>query len=134
MRYLTLIMFVIAPLIGGSQTDEPMIEPDSVIQYILDADLEHKDIIVAQAILETGWFRCTGCSMRNDNNLFGWYYKGRYLEFATWQESVDYYVWWQDQHYKGGDYYKFLVKVGFATAKDYVKTLKKIKVKFNKDE
>jgi flagellum-specific peptidoglycan hydrolase FlgJ len=128
MRVLLLTtVFVIAPLIGGAQT------LDSVRTYINDSNLQHKDDVLAQAVLETGWFGCSSCSM-DKNNLFGWFYKGKYLKFDTWQKSIDYYVWWQRIHYKGGDYHSFLKRIGFATAKNYSREIKKIKVKLKEYE
>lgn len=99
---------------------------DSVKAYINQTDLQHKEIVLSQSIEETGWYNCTNCSL-DRNNLFGWYYKKKYLEFDTWQESIDYYVRWQKRHYKGGDYYEFLKKVGFATNPNYIRNLKRIK-------
>jgi len=57
---------------------------DSVKVYINNSDLEHKEIVLRQAVLETGWFECTDCS-REKNNLFGWYYKKKYLKFDNWK-------------------------------------------------
>jgi len=96
---------------------------EEVKAYIESKNLEHKDVVFGQVILETGWLKCTKCSLDN-NNLFGFLYKGKYLYFSDWKKSVDYYVWWQKQLYKGGDYYDFLDRIGYATAKDYIPTLK----------
>ncbi len=96
---------------------------EHVKTYIDKTDLKHKDIVLRQAVLETGWLKCTNCSM-DRNNLFGWYYKKKYLSFDTWQESVDYYCRWQKRHYKGGDYYKFLKDRGYATDPRYITKLK----------
>lgn len=91
---------------------------DELRDYISKSDLQHKEIILKQALLETGHLKCTDCSM-DHNNLFGWYYKKKYLEFDTWQASVDYYIWWQGKYYKGGDYFVFLKKKVFAIDPKY---------------
>ena len=39
------------------------------------------EIVLRQAITETGWFKCTNCSSRN--NIFGFYYKKKYLFLTT---------------------------------------------------
>ena len=98
-----------------------------VQQEIYDSEIQHPEIVFRQAILETGWFKCENCSM-DHNNLFGFYWKKKYLEFDTWQESVVYYSRWQKRHYKGGDYYQFLEEIGYATNPDYIKLLKGIKL------
>ncbi len=89
--------------------------------------VQHADIVLRQAIQETGWFKCSNCSL-SKNNIFGFYYKKKYLTYDNWQECVRYYKRWQDRHYKGGDYYDFLKKVGFATDPMYVKRLKALSI------
>lgn len=91
-----------------------------------NAGVKHSDIVLRQAILETGWFKCTNCSLSR-NNIFGFWYKKKYLKFDDWKDCVAYYKRWQERHYSGGDYYAFLKKVGFATEPTYVKRLKSIK-------
>lgn len=98
-----------------------------VSTYINKSNIKHKEIVIKQAIKETGWFKCTECSL-SSNNIFGFRWKGRYLEFNHWKESVDYYERWQKKHYKGGDYYQFLIDRPYATDPDYIPNLKKIKL------
>jgi flagellum-specific peptidoglycan hydrolase FlgJ len=86
--------------------------------------IKHEKIVLAQALHETGNFSCTKCSLEK-NNLFGFRYKKKYLEFDNWKESVAYYARWQNRHYKGGDYYKFLEDVGYATDTTYNQKLKR---------
>ena len=109
---------------------------EEVKEYIYDCDsLEHKEIVLRQAILETGWFKSHNCKKRH--NLFGFRWKPwisetntkGYIIFDTWQESVDYYVRWQSRHYEGGDYYAFLEDVGYATSSTYVEKLKGIELR-----
>ena len=89
--------------------------------------VKHADVVLQQAIVETGWFKCTHCSLSR-NNIFGFYYKKKYLVFTDWVDCVRYYKRWQDRHFKGGDYYKFLEDVGYATNPRYVSDLKKIRL------
>ncbi|MBT4775001.1 MAG: hypothetical protein HOL28_07520 [Crocinitomicaceae bacterium] len=89
--------------------------------------VKHADVVLQQAIVETGWFKCTHCSLSR-NNIFGFYYKKKYLVFTDWVDCVRYYKRWQDRHFKGGDYYKFLEDVGYATNPKYVSDLKKIRL------
>lgn len=97
---------------------------------LIKQDVKHPEIVLRQSILETGWFTCESCSLQK-NNIFGFYYKKKYIEFDSWQESVAYYKRWQTRHYKGGDYYAFLKRVGFATLPQYVSRLKSINVDIN---
>ena len=89
--------------------------------------VKHADVVLQQAIVETGWFKCTHCSLSR-NNIFGFYYKKKYLVFTDWVDCVRYSKRWQDRHFKGGDYYKFLEDVGYATNPKYVSDLKKIRL------
>ena len=61
-------------------------------------------IVLAQAILETGWFRSSVC--RNKHNLFGLTNPrtGKYYEFNHWTESVRAYYTKVQYKYKGGNY------------------------------
>lgn len=98
---------------------------DSVHQYICQQGIKHPDIVMKQAILETGWFKDKFLMSRN--NLFG-FRRVEYLRFKSWKESVEYYKKWQDKRYtnKYVDYYDFLVKIKYATPQ-YPSHLKKIK-------
>ncbi len=116
------VVLLILCLIGklSSQTIE------SLRTQLNASEIQHKDIVLKQAILETGWLSSYSC--KNRHNLFGFRYRGKYLEFDTWQESVEYYSRWQKRHYKGGDYYKFLKDRGYATDPEYITKLKSIKL------
>jgi len=116
---------------GDSLNPETPVVPSLSIlnlKHVLIAEgVQYPDIVLRQAITETGWFKCENCSLSR-NNIFGFYYKKKYLSFDSWVECVKYYKRWQDRHYKGGDYYAFLKKVGFATNPRYVKDLKSLKL------
>ena len=122
---LALILFTLLlvgySLEGSTQTLE------EVRTYLEDStEIKHKDIVLRQSILETGHYKSYSCRIRN--NLFGFRYKGKYLEFNSWKESIDYYEGWQNRKYKGGDYFTFLIRVGYATDKAYVSKLKGIRL------
>ncbi len=97
---------------------------DSVINYMCEKNIMHSDVVIKQAILETGWFKAPFLMSRN--NLFG-FRKINYLKFETWKACVDYYKVWQDKHYTNSkeDYYHFLVRIKYATDQ-YPYHLKKI--------
>ena len=84
-----------------------------VWNYAHSIGIKHDEIVVAQSVLETGWYKCESCSL-DYNNLFGFKYKGEYLKFEHWKMSVIYYKDWQRKLYKGGDYYEFLKCIDFG--------------------
>lgn len=79
-------------------------------------------VVLAQAILETGWFTSPLC--RNRHNLFGLTNPrtGKYYEFDHWSESVRAYYTKVQYKYKreDGNYLLWLKKIGYAEAPDYV--------------
>ncbi len=76
--------------------------------------------VVAQALLETGYFTSRVCL--ECNNLFGLRRPsdGSYYEFDRWEESVKAYKDYVQYKYKGGDYLLFLKKIGYAEDPDYI--------------
>ena len=89
--------------------------------------LENKDIVYAQAVLETGHFKSKACLKYN--NLFGLYNskEKRYCKFKHWTESVVAYKEWIQKKYQPPDnYYAFLEEINYANDKDYISTLKSI--------
>lgn len=96
--------------------------------------LEHKDIVYAQAVLETGHFKSNVCL--NYNNLFGLYdSKSKdYYKFNHWTESiVAYKEWVQTKYQPPNNYYTFLEEINYAEDKNYTKLLKEI-IKNRKDD
>jgi len=81
----------------------------------------YPDIVLAQAILETGWFRSNAC--RKKHNLFGLTNPrtGKYYEFDHWTESVKAYYTKVQYRYKGGNYLLWLRKIGYAEDKNYIR-------------
>jgi hypothetical protein len=98
---------------------------DNVRDYLIIINVKHPAVVLKQALLETGYFKCTNCSL-DDNNLFGFKYHDKYIKFSNWKESVHYYANWQ--YYKGYsdtlDYYEFLDNIGYATSITYEQKLK----------
>ena len=99
---------------------------DSVKAEINRIGIIEPEIVLAQAKLETGHFKSYSCKHRH--NLFGFRYKGKYLEFETWQESVMYYKKWQIRKRckDFNSYFSFLESIGYATDPDYIKKIKSL--------
>jgi hypothetical protein len=102
---------------------------DNIRDYILVIGIKKPDIVLRQAILETGWMKCKNCSL-DYNNLFGFRYRKKYIKFNHWKESVHYYANWQ--YYKGyvegDDYYEWLENIGYAEDINYKVKLESVKL------
>lgn len=81
------------------------------------------NIVLAQARLETGNFKSKVC--RTKRNLFGIRKGGKYKSYRRWQDSVADYKRLISSRYKGGDYYAFLRRIGYAEDKSYISKLKR---------
>lgn len=96
---------------------------DNLILEIQRAGLKHPKVVLAQAILETGWFKSRVC--HTHNNLFGlrqpW--DGEYFRFDRWQDSVRAYGTKVQYKYKGGPYLKWLDELGYAEDPQYTAKL-----------
>lgn len=90
---------------------------------ILKCGLAHPEIVMCQAMLETGWLRSNVC--RYKNNLFGLTNPrtGKYYEFADWRDSVKAYYTKVQYRYKGGNYLLWLKEIGYAEDPGYIKKL-----------
>lgn len=106
----------------------PALTIPNLYQEIIRNGIRHPKIVLAQAILETGWFRSPLC--RNRHNLFGLTNpkNGKYYEFNHWTESVRaYYTKVQYQYSQKKqinssdvDYLKWLQQIGYAEDIKYV--------------
>ncbi|MGV8961886.1 MAG: glucosaminidase domain-containing protein [Candidatus Saccharimonadaceae bacterium] len=126
------ILFITALLLSFLYTSEVMVYKaipltiENVVIVLKQAEIQHVDIVLKQIKLETNYLQSKLALEKN--NLFG-FRANHYLAFDTWQESIYYYKQWQDKRYKGGDYYTFLRKVGYASDVSYISKLKKIQHK-----
>lgn len=90
-------------------------------------DIIFPEIVLKQAIIETGWFTSNIC--KNNNNLFGFYYNKQYLSFKSWKDCVTYYKKWQARKYCGErNYFTFLKKVGYAEDSTYCSKLQQLQI------
>lgn len=87
---------------------------------IIRNGIRHPKIVLAQAILETGWFTSPVC--RNKHNQFGLTNPrtGKYFEFGHWTESVRAYYTKVQYKYKEGNYLLWLRDIGYAEDPNYV--------------
>lgn len=104
---------------------------DGIVEALLYYDIQHPDIVYAQAILETGNFKSKQCL--EHNNLFGLYNsrKQEYYKFEHWTQSIIFYrKYIQNRYYMMGyddiHYYNFLQRIGYAEDPNYINKLKQI--------
>lgn len=110
---------------GDKRTSQKSVLPELTIPNlyaeIIRNGIRHPKIVLAQAILETGWFTSPVC--RNKHNLFGLTNPrtGRYFEFGHWTESVRAYYTKVQYRYKGGNYLLWLRDIGYAENPNYIR-------------
>ena len=96
---------------------------DEVERELRKQKVPHAEIVLAQARLETGNFTSRRC--REDKNLFGMKRGKRYARYKRWQDSVSDYKERISSRYKGGSYYVFLRKIGYASDPNYERKLRR---------
>ena len=99
-----------------------------VYEYIKCSGILHPEIVLRQAVWETGWFKSRHTLEKN--NLFGFRYTKKYMSFENWQSCINYYKSWQERKYtnKDEDYYKFLIRIKYATSAKYISCLKSLRL------
>ena len=112
----------------------PALTIPNLYQEIIRNGIRYPKIVLAQAILETGWFRSPLC--RNRHNLFGLTNPktGKYYEFNHWTESVWAYMTKVQYRYcqkkqmsqSSVDYLMWLQQIGYAEDPRYVRELIKV--------
>ena len=119
MRFIYILLLGIVALCARAES--PPNTPDGLWEALEHYDIHHKEIVYAQAILETGHFKYV-----YKNNIFGLRGK-RYYKYNSWSDCVKAYKEKIQSRYKQGeDYYKFLKRIHYATDPKYIRKLKKI--------
>ena len=110
---------------GDKRTSQKSMLPELTISNlyaeIIRNGIRYPKIVLAQAILETGWFTSQVC--RNKHNLFGLTNPrtGKYFEFGHWTESVRAYYTKVQYRYKEGNYLLWLRDIGYAENPNYIR-------------
>lgn len=112
--------------IAKSGNNLPELTIPNLYKEIIRNGILYPKIVLAQAILETGWFRSSVCL--NKHNLFGLTNPrtGKYYEFNHWSESVRAYYTKVQYKYKGGNYLFWLDEIGYAEDLNYISSLIRI--------
>ena len=112
--------------ITKSENHLPELTIPNLYKEIIRNGILYPKIVLAQAILETGWFSSSVC--RNKHNLFGLTNPrtGKYYEFNHWTESVRAYYTKVQYKYKGGNYLLWLGEIGYAEDPNYIIAVEKL--------
>lgn len=112
--------------IPKTESNLPELTIPNLYKEIIRNGILYPKIVLAQAILETSWFRSSVC--RNKHNLFGLTNPrtGKYYEFNHWTESVRAYYTKVQYKYKGGNYLLWLDEIGYSENSNYIKTIIKV--------
>lgn len=111
-------------------TNKPIIKHKKILneanlkEEIAKHNIPHGNIVLAQAKLESGNFKSK--LTKTHNNIFGLKRGNSYKKYSHWTECVKDYKTRISSKYKGGDYYKFLNKIGYATHPEYTNILKRM--------
>lgn len=107
----------------ASTDNLPELTIPNLLAEIKKNNIKYPKIVLAQAILETGWFKSSVC--RNKHNLFGLTNPRTktYYEFNHWTESVKAYYDKVQYRYKGGNYLLWLRDIGYAEDKGYIRAI-----------
>jgi hypothetical protein len=126
-------LFLLLILISLESTGKSIPKKDTltvyeVYEYIKCSGILHPEIVLRQAVWETGWFKSRHTLEKN--NLFGFRYTKKYMSFENWQSCINYYKSWQERKYtnKDEDYYKFLIRIKYATSAKYISCLKSLRL------
>ena len=109
--------------ITKSENHLPELTIPNLYKEIIRNGILYPKIVLAQAILETGWFSSSVC--QNKHNLFGLTNPrtGKYYEFNHWTESVQAYYTKVQYKYKGGNYLLWLDEIGYAENPRYTDSI-----------
>ena len=114
-----------SPIYNNEKTKSNELTIENLYAALKKHGIKYPKIVLAQAILETGRFRSRVCI--ENNNLFGLRHSNGYYVFDHWEESVIAYKnKVQYKHRDNENYYAFLKRIGYASAKDYIERVREI--------
>jgi len=133
--WMLFVMILVATNIKSQTSHEVKLELDKY-----EIAEEHKNIIVAQSILETGWYKSLWC--KNFENIFGLTKRIDKKQvpqvFTDWKHSVKSYYYQIYLKYTKLEapktYYAFLVNLPYAMDPKYIDKLKKIVKKLENEK
>ena len=101
----------------------PTLSKATVLDELKKQNIPHANIVLAQAIHETGNFKSKLC--KTHNNLFGIRKGNQYKKYESYEHCIADYKRLFSNRYKGGDYYNYLLKIGYAEDPEYIQKIKR---------
>jgi flagellum-specific peptidoglycan hydrolase FlgJ len=102
----------------------PPLNAKKVLKELKKQNIPHAEIVLAQSKLETGGYTSKLC--KTHNNIFGIRKNNKYKRYSNYIACIADYKKHISSKYKGGDYYLFLERLGYAEDPEYTKKLKNI--------
>ena len=106
------------------ETPIPPLNAKNVLAELKKQGVPHAKIVLAQSRLETGDYKSKLC--KTHNNIFGLRKGKSYRKYDSYKDCIVDYKRLISSKYKGGDYYLFLKKIGYAEDEQYIEKLKRI--------
>jgi len=117
-KQIEIVILLLISSVCFSQTKQ------EVLKELYKQNIPCAEIVLAQARLESGNFKSD--FYLKTNNLFGIKKNGKYVKYRTWKHSILDYKRCISNRYTGGNYYRFLRRINYASDVDYIKKLKEI--------
>ena len=101
----------------------PKLCKKNVLAELYKQNIPHANIVLAQSIHETGNYKSKLC--KTHNNILGLRKGNSYRRYDNYIECISDYKKLISSRYKGGDYYNFLQRIGYAEDIEYINKIKK---------
>lgn len=103
----------------------PPLSRESVLAELKKQNVPHYNIVLHQSLLETGHY--TSKLSKTHNNIFGIRKNSKeYQKYDSYIDCIADYKLLISSKYKGGDYYTFLMNIGYAEDEEYINKLKRM--------
>lgn len=120
----TTTIYIVPPAYPDTILDTLALNKDNFHYVCNQLNIEHPEIVYAQARLESGNF--TSSVFKQKNNMLGLYdsYNKTYYSFVHWVDCLRGYKNKVQYKYTGGDYIKFLEELPYAADKSYTRKIR----------
>ena len=106
------------------KSEIPPLNKHTVLEELKKQNVPHADIVLRQAILESANFKSR--LTKTHNNIFGLRKGNKYRKYDNYIACIADYKKLISSKYKGGNYYDFLKRLGYAEDSLYTIKLKNI--------
>ena len=111
-------------LILFSQHIDTMDKLESI--FLLNNNIYESEISCAIVLFETQRLDCKKCAFIIHKNLFGFMWKGKFIKYKSYSDSIRAYIKWQNKRwipfhkkYKDKNYYDFLIYIYYCNNMNY---------------